>query len=68
MKPHWPAYYTPAQKAGSLGVTFYACLVLFFLIMPILVIVPPQMLRRRSRCARGFQPFLAIGGTLRYCG
>ncbi len=40
MKPHWPAYYTPAQKAGSLGVTFYACLVLFFLIMPILVIVP----------------------------
>ena len=40
MKPHWPAYYTLAQKAGSLGVTLCACLVLFFLIMPILVIVP----------------------------
>lgn len=40
MKPHWPAYYTPAQKAGSFGIALYACLVLVFLIMPILVIAP----------------------------
>ncbi len=40
MKPHWPAYYTPTQKAGSLAITLFACLVLLFLILPILVIVP----------------------------
>ncbi len=40
MKPHWPAYYTPMQKIGSLSISLFACLVLFFLIMPILVIVP----------------------------
>jgi putative spermidine/putrescine transport system permease protein len=37
---NWPAYFTFWHKAGALALSGFARLVLFFLILPILVIVP----------------------------
>jgi putative spermidine/putrescine transport system permease protein len=36
----FPRYFTPLQKLGSISLSFSAYLTLFFLMMPILVIIP----------------------------